>query len=185
MKDVSVEYAHIYSNSEIAEEHHTALDILGKVKDKLDKEAESFSLIVLVDDYSFPDPTFDYNAFSQWLADKGYKPDYMYRESQLIPVCDQVIELVEDKKLKDKLVSYIKAKKYPCSLFVSAWYLLRLGALEHDSFDKGIVANRLINILPESFKPFEDQAMEIIKSTKHADLANSINYEFIEGRLLA
>lgn len=185
MKDVSVEYAHIYSNSEIAQEHHTAIDVLSKVKNQLDKNAESYSLVVLVDDYSFPDPTFDYGAYSKWLADKGFKPDFMYRESQLIPICDEVINLVGDGKLKAKLVSYIKAKKYPCSLFVAAWYLIRLGALEHQAFDKAIVAKRLDNILPDSFKPFEDQAIEIIKSTKHADLADHISYEFIEGRLLA
>lgn len=113
-------------------------------------------------------------------------PDFLYRESQLIPVCDKVLALLGNKKLKDNIVAYIKSKKkYPCSLFIAAWYMLRLRALEHDNFSKDIVAERLLNILPQSFKPFEDDGLKIIASTKYADLVNRIDYEFIDGRLIA
>lgn len=186
MKDVSIEYAHIYSNSEIGKEHQTAISSLEKVKDRLDGAAETYSLVVLADDYSFPDPTFDYGAYSKWLAERGFKPDFIYRESQLIPLCDEVIKLVGKQKLKSKLVSYIQAKKkYPCSLFIAAWYLLRLGVVKHAAFDESISARRLINILPESFKPFEEDALNIIGATQHGKLVKQISYEYIEGRLLA
>jgi hypothetical protein len=185
MKDVSVEYAHIYSNAEISKEHQTAIDIIGRVTGRLQKANETYTLVVLVDDYSFPDPTFDYVTFESWLAEKGFKPNYIYRESQLIPLCDEVLKMVDNAKLKSNLVSYIQAKKYPCSLFIAAWYLLRLGVLKHPAFDSGIAASRLINVLPESFKPFEDDAMKILASTEHAELVDRIEYEFMEGRLLA
>lgn len=109
----------------------------------------------------------------------------MYRESQLISLCDELLELVTNERLKSQLVSYIQSKKYPCSLFVAAWYLLRLGALKHPAFELDLVAKRLINILPESFKPFEDQALKIIATTRHASMKERIEYEFIEGRLIA
>ncbi len=185
MKDISIEYAHIYSNSEIGKEHQTAVDILGKLTKSLEAENKTYSLVVLVDDYSFPDPTFDYDAYAAWLAEQGFKPDFIYRESQLIPLCDEVLMLLDDKKLKTKLVSYIQAKKYPCSLFIAAWYLLRLGALKHPAFDENVVATRLVNILPDSFKPFEDDGIKIIKATRYAEIVKQIEYEFIEGRLLA
>lgn len=186
MTDISVEYARVYTNNKIGKEQELALTHLSAIKQKHDVEAKSYSFIVLVDDHSFPDPTFDYNSFVDWLESKNFKPDFLYRESQLIPVCDEVLALLENKKLKDSIVDYIKSKKkYPCSLFIAAWYLLRLGALEHNNFSKDIVADKLLNILPQSFKPFEDDGLKIIGATKYAAFVNKIEYDFIEGRLIA
>ena len=128
MKDVSIEYSHIYTNSKIGEEHELSLKTLSEVREA------SESLVVMVDDYSFPDPTFDYESFSLWLAEHGHAPDLVMRESQLIPLCDEVLALLTDETLKEQIVSYIKVKKYPCSLFIAAWYLLRLGKLGHPGF---------------------------------------------------
>lgn len=184
MKDTSIEYAHIYTNSEIKKEHHTALQELRIVKEQQDINNNSYSLIILVDDYSFPDPTFEYDEFINWLDKSGFKPDFIYRESQLIPLCDEVLKLINDNKLKKKLVNYIKNKKYPCSLFIAAWYLLRLGLLKHPAFDENIVAKQLINILPESFKPYEDDCLKIISATKYNAAVKHIIHNYIEGRLL-
>ena len=175
MKKVSIEYAHIYTNAQIGDEQKLSLEIL----DNLDKE--NCSLVVLVDDYSFPDPSFDYEAFGQWLSEHGHKPDIMMRESQLIPLCDRVLELLPDGILKDELISYIKSKKYPCSLFIASWYLLRLGKLEYATFPKDECAENLINILPSSFKTYEDKALEIIKSL-HPELLSNIENKYFEGR---
>jgi hypothetical protein len=182
MKDVSIEYAHIYTNNHIGEEHELSLEVLGRVKEQ---EAGEISLVVMVDDYSFPDPSFDYVTFLEWLSEKGFKPDLVFRESQLIPLCDEVLKIMEDSTLKDQITDYVKAKKYPCSLFIAAWYLLRLGHLESVLFDKEFVAKKLINILPASFKPFEDKGLEIIKSTPFKDSVDSIEHQYFEGRLVA
>ena len=179
MKAVSIEYAHIYTNSKIGEEHELSLLELAKARE------ENESLVVMVDDYSFPDPTFNYDSFTAWLAEQGHEPNVVIRESQLIPQCDEVLKLMEEGKLKEEIIEYIKAKKYPCSLFIAAWYLLRLGKLEHPDFPASEYASRLINILPESFKPFEDKAVEIIKKTPHTDLAELIENRYLEGRLIA
>lgn len=185
MKDLSVEYAHIYTNSDISEEQRFSLEILSKTKNELKKKDKSFSFVVLVDDYSFPDPTFDYASFVTWLSKEGYKPDFIFRESQLIPVCDEVIRNVKDEKIKNQLVEYIKTKKYPCSLFIAAWYLVRLGNIKHPLFKDEIIAKEILNILPESFKPFEEKALEIIANTSFAGQERKIKYEYFKGRTIA
>ncbi len=183
MKDVSVEYAHIYTNNRVTEEHEVSLKLLSDVKSEI--AGQSISLVVMVDDYSFPDPTFNYDEFTSWLSEKGFKPDLVIRESQLIPLCDKVISLMNNEKLKEQITEYIKSKKYPCSLFIAAWYLLRLGYLSFELFPENLKANQLINILPESFRPFEEKGLEIISSTSFIEAKEKINYKFFEGRLIA
>jgi hypothetical protein len=179
MKEVSIEYAHIYTNNHVGEEQALSLKILGELKN------ENASLVVLVDDYSFPDPSFDYELFSKWLSEEGFQPDLVFRESQLIPVCDVVLKLLEDETLKNQIIDYIKAKKYPCSLFIAAWYLLRLGHIQSPLFPHSLVTEQLINILPTSFKPFEDKALEIIERTEYKDAVFKIKHRYFDGRLVA
>lgn len=185
MKDLSIEYAHIYTNDKIGKEQKVSLEVLKNITDNANNSKQSVSLVILVDDYSFPDPTFDYESFSAWLGDNGFKPDIIFRESQLIPLCDEVLRHLQDTKLKEQLNDYIKSKKYPCSLFIAAWYLLRLGFLEYPMFPKELQAKELINILPESFKPFEDKGIEIMSKTNFGNPEKSVKYRYIEGRLLA
>jgi hypothetical protein len=184
MAQISVEYAHIYTNQHISKEHRLSVDILREASNNIITDGNTVSLVVMVDDYSFPDPSFDYAGFIEWLNTQGFKPDLLFRESQLIPVCDEVLSLIEDEKLKRQIIDYVKTKKYPCSLFIAAWYLLRLGRLEFQIFPRELRSDRIYNILPESFKPFEDKGIEIIKSTKFADAADLIQYKFLQGRLI-
>ncbi len=185
MAKVSIEYAHIYTNQHISEEHQTSVDVLSEITNFAKETEKDTSLVVMVDDYSFPDPSFDYDSFSKWLGGQGFKPDILFRESQLIPVCDEVLYILENEKLKSQITDYVKAKKYPCSLFIAAWYLLRLGKLSSPLFPSELVADELINILPESFKPFEDKGLEIISNTPYHDSVNNISYKFLQGRLIA
>jgi hypothetical protein len=176
MKTVSIEYAHIYTNAKIGEEHELSLKALEDIKDK------NQSLVVLVDDYSFPDPTFDYESFTGWLAQHGHAPNVVLRESQLIPLCDQTLALLNDESLRSEITAYVRAKKYPCSLFIAAWYLLRLGKLRHSDFPESEYASSLVNILPESFRPFEEKAFEIIRATPYSELANKTDNRYLKGR---
>lgn len=183
MNDLSIEYAHIYTNAKIGAEHTLSLEILQALYQQQPPKAAS--LLVLVDDYSFPDPTFDYRSFTAWLGSQGFKPDLLFRESQLIPVCDEVLKLVQNSKLREQLCDYIRSKKYPCSLFIAAWYLLRLGHLRSPLFHEALIAEQLMNILPSSFKPFEDMALSIIAATPFKSALEKITYQYHEGRLLA
>lgn len=185
MTQISVEYAHIYTNQHISEEHQLSIDVLSEVREDIIAQGNSVSLVVMVDDYSFPDPSFDYSSFTSWLETQGFKPDLLFRESQLIPVCDEVLGLIENDKLRNQITDYVKVKKYPCSLFIAAWYLLRLGKIESPLFPSELRSGGIYNILPESFKPFEDKGIEIITSTKFATVADLIQYKFLQGRLIA
>lgn len=182
-KNVSIEYAHIYTNQHIGDEQKFSLEILGDVTKEHAKE--EISLVVMIDDYSFPDPSFDYDIFINWLDGHGFKPDMVLRESQLIPLCDETLSFVGDIKIKEQISDYIRTKKYPCSLFVATWYLLRLGHLNSQIFNGDLVSHKLVNILPLSFKPFEDKAFEIIKSTRFSDAVHQIENKYFEGRLVA
>jgi len=180
--DVSIEYAHIYTNNRIGDEQKLSLDILKNVKDEF--SGKKISLVVMVDDYSFPDPSFDYSSFVEWLREQGYQPDMVLRESQLIPSCDEVLSLIQNKSLKEQILDYVRVKKYPCSLFVATWYLLRFGCIKSLIFNGASASNKLINILPWSFEPFENKAFEIIKSTQFADKVEKIENRYFEGRLV-
>jgi hypothetical protein len=174
--DISIEYAHIYTNQHINDEQRLSLAVLGDSAKGL--EGHSVSRVVMVDDYSFPDPSFDYDGFVEWLAAQGHKPDLVFRESQLIPVCDEVLKLMGSSKLANQITEYVKAKKYPCSLFISAWYLLRLGRVQSPLFPQQLRAKKLITILAESFKPVEDKALDIISATKHSDCLSLIECKY-------
>lgn len=183
MKDISIEYAHIYTNNHIGDEQKLSLEILSKVKEE--NHGKDISLVVMVDDYSFPDPSFNYETFTSWLKDRGFQPDLVIRESQLIPSCDELLMQINDERLKEQISDYVRTKKYPCSLFVATWYLLRLGHIKCSIVSGESISKKLINILPLSFKPFEDKAFEIIKSTKFSEALDSIENKYFEGRLVA
>ncbi len=182
MNDVSVEYAHIYTNQKIGDEHRLSLRRLGEIRRNLTEHKRSYSLVIMVDDYSFPDPTFDYDKFINWLAQNGHRPDVVIKESSLRETCDELLEIITDGTLQDDLKRYVREKKYPCSLFIAAWYLLRLGHLKSDIFDVANQAKTLVNILPTSFKPYEAKGLNIIKNTPFFEAVNDIQYEFLDGR---
>lgn len=183
MKDISIEYAHIYTDNRIGDEQRLSVDILGDIKKE--HSNKDISLVVMIDDYSFPDPSFNYEDFAKWLDEKGFKPDIVLRESQLIPLCDEVLKLIHNKELEVQISDYVRTKKYPCSLFVATWYLLRLGCIQSSILADQNIAASLINILPESFKPFEEKAFEIIRSTQYADKVDTITNKYFKGRLVA
>lgn len=183
MKEYSIEYAHIYTNEETQKERDIENKILSEIFSKI--ERKDSSLIAMVDDYSFPDPTFDYNKFKENLKSSGHDLDFTIRESQLIADCDKIISILDSSDSKKELVEYIKTKKkYPCSLFIATWYLIRLGKIESIIFPEELTAKKLINILPKSFEPFENKSFEIIKNTKFADQLDNIENIYFDGRAI-
>ena len=107
-KQVSIEYAHIYTNNHISEEHALSLAILKELYQTYERDRSS--LVVLIDDYSFPDPTFNYHGFQGWLKEQGFRPDVMARESQLIPLCDHIINALEKPAVRDQICDYVRTK---------------------------------------------------------------------------
>lgn len=182
MKDLSIEYAHIYTRDDIGQEQELSLKILNGIYSEESRAGHTISLVVMVDDYSFPDPTFNYDEFLTWLTERGYRPDGVLNESKLLSICDIVLRSIEDVRLRKEITDYISSKKYPCSLFVAAWYLVRLDYIPFGIFPKDYTAKKLINILPESFKPYEVKALEIIAATPYKKAVSQIEYRYFEGR---
>jgi hypothetical protein len=182
MKKISVEYAHIYTNQDF----NLECDVFKEQLDTLSQTTErsDVSLVVMVDDYSYPDPNFDYSSFVNHVEDSTkYIIDNLIRESELIKYCDIVLREINNPTLKSELTNWIMLnKKYPCSLFIATWYLIRLGKIEAELFGEDNTAEMLINILPSSFLKFENKGLEIIKSTKWAAFISSIQNIYIEGR---
>jgi len=150
-KQVSIEYAHIYTNNHISEEHALSLAILKELSQTYERDRSS--LVVLIDDYSFPDPTFNYHGFQGWLKEQGFRPDVMARESQLIPLCDHIINALEKPAVRDQICDYVRTKKYPCSLFIAAWYLLRLGYIPSLLFHQSSPPNDSSTFFRPVFNP--------------------------------
>lgn len=185
MKIVSIEYAHIYTNQKIAEVGSE----LVMFKNEIDKLVsmigkDNICLAVMVDDYSFPDPNFNYQEFVKLVETQTeYKIDTIIRESELIKYCDAVLSEIVNISLKNKITEYIvKNKKYPCSLFIATWYLIRLGKIKSNLINDEFLAESLINILPKSFQEFEEKGFEIIKHTQWCDKLINIKNIYIDGR---
>jgi hypothetical protein len=182
MKKVSIEYAHIYTN----QDYKLDCDIFKIEIDKvlsITKRGE-VDLVVMVDDYSFPDATFNYDQFIKYLEENtNYKVDNMIKESQLINDCNIVLGKINNEKLKAEIISWIdNNKKYPCSLFIATWYLIRLGKIESELLTEHSRAEKLINILPRSFSKFEEKGLEIIENTEWNNETVNINNIYFDGR---
>ena len=67
MKDYSVELCHIYTNSEVDKQHAHMRNILKPLLNGYAAENNTYSVVIMVDDYTFPDPRFDYDAFVLWF----------------------------------------------------------------------------------------------------------------------
>lgn len=182
MKKVSIEYAHVYTNQDFNLECILFKNNLDKLLETT--ERDEVSLVVMVDDYSFPDPNFNYLNFVNHVQNStNYTIDILIRESELIKYCDIVLNEISDSALKNELTTWITLnKKYPCSLFIATWYLIRLGKIESKLLKKDHTAKKLVNILPDSFSKFENKGFEIITNTKWTASVDVIENVYIEGR---
>lgn len=175
----SIEYSHVYTHRGLGQDHAVSAAL---AKEQLVRLAgRPVTTTVMVDDYSYPDPSFNYQQLWDWLAQQGLTPDLLIRESQLIPDCDVVVGLLKDGKLKRQLIDYVRTKKYPCSLFVAAWYLIRLGYITSDIFKPNLIAGQLINILPDTFADSETKALKIIAATPFAEATQRIEHIYFAG----
>lgn len=178
--DYSIEYCHIYTNDEVGGEHYSSLSMLEKVTKELDQGSKQYNLCVMVDDYTFPGENFDYAKLLEWLESHDAKPHFMVNEADLIPSVDELLDHMHESEAA-KLKEYIERKKYPCSAFIAAWYLCRLGLLQNHPSPINSYADRLINILPERFKYFEEKAQELIAKSNFADAVNKIDNIYLKG----
>ena len=178
--DYSIEYCHIYSNQSVGQEHAESLDYLAEMLARLKQTGKTYSLCVMLDNYTFPDRIFDKDKFLNFLKQKEATPDIFINEGDLIEAADEVVSLVSPKRA-NSLKKYIQEKKYPCSLFIATWYLARGGYLKNAPAEIKKHSARLINILHERFKPFEEEGLAIIGDTPHSSFIKGITNVYFGG----
>jgi hypothetical protein len=176
-KDYSIECAKAYASNEGDE---ASLVTLGKLVRQLSEENKTFSLVLLVDDVTYPDKTLDFDAYAKWLEGGGYPQATVFRESQITPACDELLASIDYTKLSPKLANKLRSEAgYISQLFIASWCLMRLGYLENPEFGEDLRAQQLVNILPADFKPGEEESLEIIRATQFSSAVDQIEYQFI------
>lgn len=172
----SIEYSHIYTNEVFSNKHALSVLLLKSILEK----SFTHNLCVMVDDYSPSEETsFDYNRFLSELKTLNAVPQHIIFESQLLIHNKRILDQTRSTKVGRSLASYIDRKeKHPCSLFIASWYLIRLGYMRNNW---GILpAEKLINILNESFLLHERKALPIIKAFTGENLSHKINNYYIK-----
>jgi hypothetical protein len=187
MNNYGIEYAHIYTDQSFGNEQIRGINELNNLEKRLREKELSTSRLILIDDYSpaVSFNRFDFDSFFKNLKKLNALPDVVVMESEIAKCCEITLGLISDNRLKRQLEKYVESrKKYPCSLLIASWYLLRLGAFGQDSMkvvygnSLKIFSDRIITILPDSFQTPENNASEIIKSTKFKDLDSKIERIF-------
>lgn len=162
--DVSIEYGHIYTDMQFSVEHIISIEEKNRITAELDIKGSDYQTVIMVDDYSPEDgSSFNYTEFESKLKEYYGSPDVIILESDLVNTNMYVIDLMKDNSLKRQLLSNIERnERHPCSLFITSWYLIRLGLIENDFNISPCID--LINILDSRFKEPENNAKKIISS---------------------
>lgn len=180
MKDINVEFAHIYTNETISSEHYRAAQILKENKVLWEGTGLDYSVCVLIDDYNPSESFLDVGGFLKELELIEAKPDYVVWESSLVGINGRLLNDMSG-KIKREYESYIeKNNKYPCSFLVAVWNLLRLGVYSSDSIESlsgarpfsdksDYCGKQIISILPARYAGVEKKALDIIRSTDYYD----------------
>jgi hypothetical protein len=192
---LGVEYFHIYTDEKIERRHEVGLEYLKALEDVWSFEYEK---IILIDNYNPVKHTLDAEAIIDYLATKNALPKYWAYEKDMIENSKTLLNAINNNKLKRSYEKYIiSTNKYPCSLLTATWYLTRLGKLpsediihqaDNSSQELFKTSSRLINILPEDYRPIEERARKIIlKSTfeEQADKIQDLFYPTKSDRTLA
>ena len=159
-----------------------SLKLMKKKEKELTENGYSVARHILIDDYSTATglDRFDESGFLEHLKKHDAEPDKIVLESAFTGACEELVSKITDKSIKKSLLNYYKTrKKWPCSLCVATWYLMRLGKLEYK--EANLPSQKIISILPDRFKTPEAEAQDIIKATEYTGCLNDIEVVFFES----
>lgn len=184
MQKVSIEYSHIYTNQSFGFDQVKSIEILHREERMHKKNGYSTSRVIMIDDYSpgIDIERFDYETLFNELKKSGATPNVIIKESSLIYYCKKLLNEINDKKVKKSLLNYItKRGKFPCSLFIATWYLIRLGVYDGCKITPlfGVLeesgSDKVLTIIPKIYDGAEAEADKIILATKYKKYINKIN----------
>src|SRR3989344_9263442 len=180
--DYNVEFAHIYGNESFSHEHYQASQILKRKIEELEKNKQSYTTTILIDDYNPSEWILNVDKFLEELKGSHTVPDHLAYESKLVPLKDMVLELSSEQIRKGyNRYSNKKNGRVACSLLVAIWHLTRLGifSLPKDLLvngNKPFSAKKLVTILPERYHNVEEKALKVIGSTPSHRRVRDLEY---------
>lgn len=185
MKDLGIEFAHIYSNQQFGEEQAASIQVLKQLERTIPPR-KNVSRTVLIDDYS-PNISIERFAFDSFIKNLNRHqaaPDAIVRESSLIPYCQRLIRAIRQPRIRKELERYLQnSQQYPCSLFIASWYLLRLGFFGRPRIpcmigaSDDLLSREIVNVVPDYFRPAEEKALEIITDVDES-LLSKISHKY-------
>jgi len=98
MKDVNVEFCHVYADSLDSTDFsdlHSGLIATREVLAALEKAGKSYSLNILIDNYFVKNDSLDFNHLLDFLASENLSPDGIYLEADLHSVCEEFIDFLK------------------------------------------------------------------------------------------
>jgi hypothetical protein len=177
-KELSIECAKDYRDDS---RDAALIEALQQRLQLINSQGVSYSQTLLVDDTSYADKAFELAGAVRWLEDESLTPVIIFQESDLKDSCDSLLESVNFGNLPPELSDILRSeRKYSCaSLFLAVWYLIRLGYLDHPHFPKSQIGERILNILPASFIPDDNGALDILRTTQYAEAVEKVENIYI------
>jgi hypothetical protein len=181
----SIEFGHIYTNETFSTEHSNSVKQLKKYLPIVSDE--DYQTCVFIDDYNATEHLLDVPDFLSKLGQEGASPDYYAFEANMSVYKDDMINIIQDKKVRKSYERYINGNggKLPCSFMTTIWYFVRLGLFDADGIVKSnnatksfLPAKSLINILPERFRAVEAQTLKLVRASRHSQYLSNIDYVF-------
>lgn len=175
-----VEFGHIYADEVFGQEQRGGVKAYRAWADSTAVGAHTS--VVLVDDYNVDQVRTPPDEVLSHLVELGAQPDYLVRESLLAGPALGLLESLNDGRVGRATRSYFERKgKLPCSLMTAAFYLSRLGHLEHAELFVNArkpwrPADQLVNILPRRYMEVESKAIAIIRASDNRLAADRIAY---------
>lgn len=146
---------------------------------KLEKEDKRFTRVLLVDDVT-NDGGEGYNLDNYTTASTLSESNTLVmRESMLNDLADSVYSEMRTRFSSEDEEEIKSESGYSSPFYIAVWTLLRLGYLSHPDFPAEQVSERIINILPESFREGEEKSLALVRKSQFPEAADKVGYTFI------
>ena len=207
MVDYNIEFAHIYADEKFSEMQSWSIEILKEEIDKLKKDWKTYVVTILVDDYHSINSYVNIEKLLEKIWSYWIDVDHIWFEWKLIDQADELIQEIPQDKIKVEIISspmkevfrldheWIKISlkedhsesfiiRHTCALLSATWQLSRFWVFKLENYQYKQINNtpfeakNTLTILPQKYKPVEDNVQKIIASTKYRNFIPNMHYRF-------